>query len=75
MRLNNTSMDKLMGLIETSIKMQIFSTNGPRQVLLLTLNHLDSIRKIACSNQLKLSIDLLQHNFYQVIVNYSIENY
>lgn len=66
MRLNESSMDKLISLIETSVKMQMFSTNGPRQVLLLTLNHLDSIRELACTNQLKQSIDLVQHNFYQV---------
>lgn len=67
MRLNESSMDKLISLIETSVKMQMFSTNGPRQVLLLTLNHLDSIRELSCTNQLKQSIDLVQHNFYQVI--------
>lgn len=61
-------MDKLIGLIETSIKMQLFSANGPMQVLLLTLNHLDSIRELACTNQLKQSIDLIQNNFYQVIL-------
>lgn len=61
-------MDKLMGLIETSVKMQMFSTNGPRQVLLLTLNHLDTIRELAGTNQLKQGMDLVQHNFYQVIM-------
>lgn len=71
MRLNESSMDKLMGLIETSVKMQMFSTNGPRQVLLLTLNHLDSIRQLANTDQLKKRIDLVQHNFYQVITNYT----
>ncbi|KAL5233532.1 hypothetical protein ACI65C_000942 [Semiaphis heraclei] len=65
MRLNDSSMEKLMGLIETSVKMQMFSSNGPRQVLLVTLNHLDSIRELACSNQLKQNIDVIQHNFYQ----------
>lgn len=69
MRLNESSMDKLMGLIETSVKMQMLSANGPRQVLLLTLNHLDSIRELASTNQLKQRIDLVQHNFYQVIIN------
>jgi len=67
MRLNDSSMEKLMGLIETSVKMQMFSSNGPRQVLLVTLNHLDSIRELACTHQLKQSIDVIQHNFYQVI--------
>ncbi|KAF0765025.1 protein OSCP1-like [Aphis craccivora] len=65
MRLNDSSMEKLMGLIETSVKMQMFSSNGPRQVLLVTLNHLDSIRELACTHQLKQSIDVIQHNFYQ----------
>jgi len=65
MRLNESSMDKLIGLIETSVKMQIFSTNGTKQVLLLTLNHLDSIRELACTNQLKQSLDPVQHNLYQ----------
>lgn len=77
MRLNETSMDKLLGLIETSVKMQMFSTNGPRQVLLVTLNHLDTIRELSCTNQLKQKIDLVQHNFYQVnklIISYYIIN-
>ncbi|CAH1736003.1 unnamed protein product [Aphis gossypii] len=65
MRLNDSSMEKLMGLIETSVKMQMFSSNGPRQVLLVTLNHLDSIRELASTHQLKQSIDVIQHNFYQ----------
>lgn len=68
MRLNETSMDKLIGLIETSVKMQLFSTNCSRQVLLLTLNHLDAVRELGSTNQLKQCIDLVQHNFYQVIV-------
>lgn len=67
MRLNESSMDKLIGLIETSVKLQMFSTNSPRQVLLLTLNHLDSVRELACSNQLKQILDLVQYNFFQVI--------
>ncbi|XP_026804788.1 protein OSCP1-like [Rhopalosiphum maidis] len=65
MRLNDSSMEKLMGLIETSVKMQMFSSNGPRQVLLVTLNHLDSIRELASTHQLKQSVDIIQHNFYQ----------
>lgn len=75
MRLNESSMDKLIGLIETSVKMQMFSTNGPRQVLLLTLNHLDSVRELACTNQLKQSLDLVQYNFYQVIYSFISYNY
>lgn len=71
MRLNESSLDKLIGLIETSVKMQMLSTNSPRQVLLLTLNHLDSIRELATTYQLKQSIDLVQHNFYQVTINYT----
>lgn len=66
MRLNETSMDKLMGLIETSVKMQMLSANGPRQVLLITLNHLDAIRELSSTNQIKQSIDLVQNSFYQV---------
>lgn len=72
MRLNESSMDKLIGLIETAVKMQMFSTNGPRQVLLLTLNHLDSIRELACTKQLKQTIDIVQQNFYQVITDDSL---
>lgn len=68
-------MEKLMGLIETSVKMQMFSINSPKQVLLSTLNHLDSIRDMACTNQLKQSIDLVQHNFYQVIINSLTNSY
>ncbi|XP_050434253.1 protein OSCP1 isoform X2 [Adelges cooleyi] len=85
MRLNEPSMEKLIGLIETSVKMQMFSANGPRQVLLLTLNHLDSVREMTCIKQLKQTIDLVQHNFSQIYgkmtngeiirIRYTILNY
>jgi len=32
----------------------------------MTLNNLDAIREITCRNQLKESLDPVQHNLYQV---------
>ncbi|XP_050546337.1 protein OSCP1-like isoform X2 [Daktulosphaira vitifoliae] len=85
MRLNDSSMEKLMGLIETSVKMQMYSANGPRQILHITLNHLDSVRLITSKTRLKQVINIVHHNFTQIYgkmtdgeilrLRYSILNY
>lgn len=46
MRLNSTSMSKLFELMLMSLKLQILRTRYPEEMFKITLNHLESIRKI-----------------------------
>ncbi|VDK84945.1 unnamed protein product [Litomosoides sigmodontis] len=46
MRLNETSMDKLYALMTMTYKYQLQLCNGPENIVFITLNHLDCIRKI-----------------------------
>ncbi|VDM25160.1 unnamed protein product [Toxocara canis] len=46
MRLNETSMDKLYDLMTMAFKYQLQLCTGPNQLLLISMNHLDNIRKI-----------------------------
>ncbi|XP_014252978.1 protein OSCP1 [Cimex lectularius] len=46
MRLNETSMNKLYDLMTMVFKWQVFSASHPRELVLITLNHLDSIRAL-----------------------------
>jgi hypothetical protein len=47
MRLNETSMDKLFDLMIMAVKYQICLCTKPREILLITLNHYDTIRSYA----------------------------
>lgn len=46
MRLNSTSMSKLFELMLMSLKLQILRTRYPEEMFKITLNHLESIKKI-----------------------------
>ncbi len=43
MRLNESSMDKLFDLMTMAVKYQMSLISSPRELLLVTLNHLDSV--------------------------------
>lgn len=44
MKLDNSSMDKLFDLMTMMVKYQLTVVTGPREVILLTLNHIDAMR-------------------------------
>jgi len=46
MRLNKNSMDKLYDLMTMGFKRQILSCNCPQQYLMVTLNHLESLKRL-----------------------------
>lgn len=46
MRLNTNSMDKLYDLMTMAVKYQLLNAASPSDLLLITLNHLDGIRKL-----------------------------
>uniref|UniRef100_A0A914VVS4 Protein OSCP1 n=1 Tax=Plectus sambesii TaxID=2011161 RepID=A0A914VVS4_9BILA len=69
MRLNQTSMDKLYDLMTMAVKYQLQSCASPREMLLITLNHLDGVRKMV-QNDAKLqtlidyAFSLLEKQFF-----------
>jgi len=50
MRLNSASMDKLYDLMTMALKYQVSLSNHPMDVLMGTLNHMDTIREFAEGN-------------------------
>ncbi|XP_041463067.1 protein OSCP1-like [Lytechinus variegatus] len=50
MRLNTASMDKLYDLMTMAVKYQISLCLRPKDILLVTLNHMDAIRSFVCDN-------------------------
>ena len=50
MRLNSASMDKLYDLMTMALKYQVLLSMSPRDILLITLNHMDAVRKFVGGN-------------------------
>ncbi|XP_028415430.1 protein OSCP1-like [Dendronephthya gigantea] len=50
MRLNSASMDKLYDLMTMALKYQVLLSMSPRDILLITLNHMDAVRKFVAGN-------------------------
>lgn len=46
MRLNESSMDKLFDLMSMGFKYQIISCKAPRELIDVTMNHLDALKKV-----------------------------
>ncbi|XP_046673437.1 protein OSCP1 [Homalodisca vitripennis] len=57
MRLNEESMNKLYDLMRMVFKYQVFAATQPKDLLLVTLNHLDAIRNLVTSNALQKQVD------------------
>ena len=66
MRLNNNSMDKLYDLMIMSVKHQVLMTRNPRQLVMVTLNHLDAIRDMVTQEAIKANIFLAYELLMQV---------
>eukprot|EP00118_Oscarella_pearsei_P007549 m.37418 g.37418 ORF g.37418 m.37418 type:complete len:385 (+) comp32376_c0_seq4:45-1199(+) len=68
MRLNSSSMDKLYDLMTMAFKYQVYMCPRPSDLLLVTLNHLDSLGRFAAGNKsltdrLVSTYDLLMKNY------------
>ncbi|XP_043491063.1 protein OSCP1 [Polistes fuscatus] len=50
MKLDNSSMDKLFDLMTMMVKYQLTVVTGPREVILLTLNHIDAMRDMVSNS-------------------------
>ncbi|KAK8389925.1 hypothetical protein O3P69_012851 [Scylla paramamosain] len=69
MRLNPPSMDKLYDLMVMALKQQLLSCQCPREVLLMTLNHLDALREYATLPQAAAQVEAALTLFCQTYVN------
>nr|CAD7403661.1 unnamed protein product [Timema poppensis] len=58
MRLNSASMDKLYDLMTMVFKYQVFNAQSPNDVVLITLNHLDSIRNFVTCLTIQKQVDM-----------------
>jgi len=68
MRLNANSMDKLYDLMLMAVKYQLLMCPRPSDILLITLNHLDSMRQLIKS---ELVIELIDCVYQKLIKTYS----
>lgn len=59
MKLNENSMGKLYDLMIMVFKYQLFFASQPYDVLLITLNHLDSLRRMVSSPDVYKQLDLV----------------
>ncbi|CAB3980570.1 Hypothetical predicted protein [Paramuricea clavata] len=64
MRLNSASMDKLYDLMTMALKYQVLLSMSPRDILLITLNHMDAVRKFVEGND---NVMELVHNVYKLL--------
>lgn len=69
MKLSENSMDKLFDLITAMVKFQLTCATGPREIMLITLNHLDYVKAMVTSApELNEFFDLT----YKLIINVSL---
>lgn len=61
MKLNDNSMGKLYDLMIMVFKYQIYFVSRPRDILLVTLNHLDSMRNLVSSSFIYKQLDVAYH--------------
>lgn len=57
MRLNEESMGKLYDLMRMVFKYQVFAATEPKDLILITLNHLDQMRNIISSQAVNKQVD------------------
>jgi len=68
MKLDRTSMDKLFDLMIMMVKYQLKAATGPREVILIILNHIDAIRDMVSDVNAQKCVTLVQ----EMVVDVSI---
>ena len=68
MKLDRSSMDKLFDLMIMMVKYQLKAATGPREIILITLNHIDGMRDIVNDVNAQKCVSMVQ----QMIVSVSI---
>lgn len=69
MKLNDISMGKLYDLMIMVFKHQLYFSRQPRDLLLITLNHLDSLRNLVSSPSVYQQLDSVYCIFMKVLLN------
>lgn len=67
MKLDKSSMDKLFDLMIMMVKYQLTASTGPREVILITLNHIDAMRDMVSDVNAQKCVTLV----HQMIVDVS----
>lgn len=70
MKLDGNSMNKLFELMYTMVKYQLTTATGPREVVLITLNHTDAMRDMVTDENAHQCVSLV----HQMIIDVSIKN-
>ena len=65
-KLNDTSMGKLFELMTMVFKYQLYSVRQPRDILLITLNHLSSLRNLVVSPNVFKQVDSVYYLLMKV---------
>jgi len=71
MKLDKSSMDKLFDLMIMMVKYQLRAATGPREVILITLNHIDAMRDMVSDVNAQKYVSMV----HQMIVNVSAIRY
>ncbi|XP_011876684.1 PREDICTED: LOW QUALITY PROTEIN: protein OSCP1 [Vollenhovia emeryi] len=66
MKLDRSSMDKLFDLMIMMVKYQLQAATGPREVILITLNHMDAMRDMVSDVNVQKSVSMV----HQMIINF-----
>lgn len=67
MKLDKSSMDKLFDLMIMMVKYQLKAATGPREVILITLNHTDAMRDMVNDVNVQKGVSMI----HQMIINVS----
>lgn len=67
MKLDKSSMDKLFDLMTMMVKYQLRAATGPREVILIVLNHIDGMRDMVSDVNAQKCVGMV----HQMIVNVS----
>jgi hypothetical protein len=70
MKLDANSMNKLFDLMIMMVKYQLDTATGPREVILLTLNHIDAVRSMAIDKTLHVHVDLAHQLLLSVSLSF-----
>lgn len=68
MKLDKSSMDKLFDLMIMMVKYQLTAATGPREIILITLNHIDALRDMVSDVNAQKCVSLV----HQMIIDVSI---
>ncbi|CAD6243295.1 GSCOCG00013026001-RA-CDS [Cotesia congregata] len=68
MRLDQDSMNKLFDLMMMMVKFQLSTATGPREIILLTLNHVDGLRNMTSRNGIHEKITVVHELIIKVTV-------